>query len=79
MTGWGIGYILSTNKLAITQVRKLLYYITACSNDAMQYAVLMAFEEAYTYPEEMASEFKARRDIICSRLNNKPGVSCHVP
>ncbi len=79
MTGWRIGYILSANKVAISQVIKLQYYITACSNDAMQYAVLTAFEEANDYPEEMAREFKSRRDIICSRLNEMPGVSCHVP
>jgi len=45
----------------------------------MQHAVLVALEEAAGYPEEMCSEFKARRDIICERLNAMPGVSCHVP
>ena len=63
----------------MTQIIKMQYYITACSNDAMQYAVLTAFDEASTYPEEMAKEFQARRDLICSRLNSMPGVSCHIP
>tara|TARA_B100001113_G_scaffold146830_1_gene120379 strand:- start:728 stop:1030 length:303 start_codon:yes stop_codon:yes gene_type:complete len=27
----------------------------------------------------MCQEFKARRDLICERLNSMPGVSCHVP
>jgi len=31
------------------------------------------------YPEEMCSEFKDRRDLVCERLNAMPGVSCHVP
>ena len=79
MTGWRIGYILSPNLEAMGQITKLHYYITACSNDAMQYAVLAAFDEAGDYPEEMAREFKARRDLICTRLNAMPGVSCHVP
>ena len=79
MTGWRIGYILSPNLEAMGQITKLQYYITACSNDAMQYAVLAAFDEAGDYPEEMAREFKARRDLICTRLNAMPGVSCHVP
>ena len=35
MTGWRIGYIISTNLLAMTQIIKMQYYITACSNDAM--------------------------------------------
>ena len=63
----------------MSQIIKMQYYITACSNDAMQYAVLTAFDEASTYPEEMAKEFQARRDLICSRLNSMPGVSCHIP
>ena len=79
MTGWRIGYICSPNIEAMSQIIKMQYYITACSNDAMQYAVLTAFDEASTYPEEMAKEFQARRDLICSRLNSMPGVSCHIP
>lgn len=79
MTGWRIGYILSENLEAMQQVTKVQYYITACSNDAMQYAVLEAFQSANDYPEKMALEFKARRDLICQRLNAMPGVSCHVP
>jgi aspartate/methionine/tyrosine aminotransferase len=79
MTGWRIGYILSPNLEAMGQIVKLQYYISACSNDAMQYAVLTAFDEAADYPAEMTVEFKARRDLICGRLNAMPGVTCHVP
>ena len=79
MTGWRIGYILSTNLDAMQQLIKLQYYVTACSNDAMQYAVLAAFEEANDYPAQMTKEFQERRDLICSRLNAMPGVSCHIP
>jgi len=45
----------------------------------MQYAVLEALENASDYPNEMCEEFKSRRDLICKRLNDMPGVSCHVP
>ncbi|MDP6869304.1 MAG: aminotransferase class I/II-fold pyridoxal phosphate-dependent enzyme [Candidatus Poseidoniaceae archaeon] len=79
MTGWRIGYIMSANKEAISQMIKIQYYITACSNDAMQYAVLEAFENASDYPDQMCLEFKARRDLICERLNSMPGVQCHIP
>ena len=79
MTGWRIGYVLSPNLSAMEQIVKLQYYLAACSNDGMQYAVLSAFEKASTYPEQMAMEFKERRDLICKRLNNMPGVSCHIP
>ena len=79
MTGWRIGYILSANREAIGQMIKIQYYITACSNDAMQYAVLAAIDQADDYPDEMCAEFQARRDLICSRLNAMQGVQCHVP
>tara|TARA_B100000131_G_scaffold312291_1_gene346190 strand:+ start:138 stop:1295 length:1158 start_codon:yes stop_codon:yes gene_type:complete len=79
MTGWRIGYILSPNLEAMKQVIKLQYYLAACSNDGMQYAVLAAFQNASEYPEQMALEFKERRDLICQRLNQMPGVSCHIP
>ena len=79
MTGWRIGYILSENDEAMGHITKMQYYVTACSNDAMQYAVLEAMEKASDYPAQMCEEFKARRDLICDRLNAMPGVSCHVP
>ncbi|MAJ18259.1 MAG: aminotransferase [Euryarchaeota archaeon] len=79
MTGWRIGYILSPDLEAMGHITKMQYYVTACSNDAMQYAVLEALEKASDYPEQMRDEFKQRRDLICARLNAMPGVSCHVP
>ena len=79
MTGWRIGYIISSNLDAMRQIIKMQYYITACSNDAMQYAVLTAMNEAADYPETIANEFKQRCELIVERLNNMPGVQCHKP
>tara|TARA_B100000287_G_scaffold119242_1_gene111209 strand:+ start:113 stop:1258 length:1146 start_codon:yes stop_codon:yes gene_type:complete len=79
MTGWRIGYLLSPDEELMNELTKMQYYVTACSNDAMQYAVLEALEKTPDYPEEMCAEFKSRRDLICERLNSMPGVSCHVP
>jgi aspartate aminotransferase len=79
MTGWRIGYIISTNLEAMKQIIKMQYYITACSNDAMQYAVLEAMEKADDYPDIVAEEFRQRCDLIVDRLNSMPGVQCHKP
>ena len=79
MTGWRIGYLLSAHSQMMKELTKMQYYVTACSNDAMQYAVLEALRKTPNYPEEMCMEFKSRRDLICSRLNSMPGVSCHIP
>ena len=79
MTGWRIGYLLSPDPEFMVELTKMQYYVTACSNDAMQHAVLEALMKYPNYPEEMCAEFKARRDLICERLNSMPGVSCHTP
>jgi aspartate aminotransferase len=79
MTGWRIGYIISDNLDAMKQIIKMQYYITACSNDAMQYAVLAAMEQAGDYPDIIAKEFQQRCDLIVDRLNAMPGVECHKP
>ena len=79
MTGWRIGYLISGDLEAMGQITKMQYYMTACSNDAMQRALIVTLDEAMDYPAEMASEFQARRDLICERLNAMEGVTCHVP
>jgi aspartate/methionine/tyrosine aminotransferase len=79
MTGWRIGYILSSNLEAMKQVVKMQYYITACSNDAMQHAVLAAMEHASDYPDILSKEFHTRCNLIVDRLNSMPGVECHRP
>ena len=79
MTGWRIGYIISTNLEAMKQIIKMQYYITACSNDAMQHAVLVAMEQAGDFPDIVAEEFRQRCDLIVERLNAMPGVKCHKP
>ena len=79
MTGWRMGYIISENAEAMHQVIKMQYYIAACSNDAMQHAILATMEQASDYPEMVAAEFKLRRNLIVERLNAMPGVECHKP
>ena len=79
MTGWRIGYVLSPSIEAMKQIVKMQYYMTACSNDAMQHAVLTAMTEAKDYPAKMAAAFAERRDLICARLNAMEGVDCRIP
>lgn len=79
MTGWRMGYVMSTNLEAMKQVVKMQYYISACSNDAMQYGVLAAMQRAADFPDIVSAEFKQRRDIIVDRLNAMDGVECHKP
>ena len=48
MTGWRIGYVIAENVERMTGSGQ--YYLTACPNDAMQYAVLAAIEQASIIP-----------------------------
>ena len=77
--GGRIGYVLSPHREAMAQIMKLQYYVTACSNDAMQRAVLVALDRAADYPAHMVQAFRTRRDRMVERLNGMPGVSCHCP
>lgn len=79
MTGWRIGYVLSANREAMREFSKMQYYVTACSNDAMQYAVLAAMQDANDYPAQMTAAFRERRDVMAAHLQAIPGVSCHIP
>jgi len=79
MTGWRIGYVLAESVEAVARASRLQYYVTACPNDAMQYGVLAAIEEAPDYPAMMMRAFRERRDRVVAALNAMPGVECAVP
>jgi aspartate aminotransferase len=78
MTGWRLGYGVMPEPLA-EQVTKLQVNSNSCTNAATQYAGL----EALTGPQDsvlsMLAEFRARRDLIVSGLNELPGVECITP
>lgn len=78
MTGWRLGYGVMPVWLA-EQIAKLQVNSNSCTNAATQYAGL----EALTGPQDsvgkMLKEFRARRDLIVSGLNNLPGVECVSP
>ena len=44
-----------------------------------QYAALAALEGDQQCVADMASEFAARRDLICRRLAELPGIRCRPP
>ncbi|GIR77222.1 MAG: hypothetical protein CM15mP79_1590 [Methanobacteriota archaeon] len=79
MTGWRIGYVIAENVEHMKQVTKIQYYLTACPNDAMQYAVLAAIEQASDYPDLLAKEFQARCDLITDRPTPCPVCSATAP
>jgi aspartate/methionine/tyrosine aminotransferase len=60
-------------------VTKLQVNSNSCTNAATQYAGLEALAGPQDSVERMLSEFRARRDLIVSGLNELPGVECIAP
>jgi len=78
MTGWRLGYGVMPKPLA-EEVIKLQVNSNSCTNAATQYAGLEALAGPQESVEIMLSEFRARRDLIVSGLNELPGVECIAP
>ncbi len=78
MTGWRLGYGVMPVWLA-GEVTKLQVNSNSCTNAATQYAGLEALAGPQESVERMLSEFRARRDLIVSGLNELPGVECIAP
>jgi aspartate aminotransferase len=78
MTGWRLGYGVMPEPLA-EEVTKLQVNSNSCTNAAAQYAGLEALSGPQDSVERMLSEFRARRDLIVSGLNELPGIECVMP
>lgn len=78
MTGYRVGYAYGPEDLI--QAMKLVHqYIVACVNGPAQYAALAALESSQKPVREMVREFRRRRDLLYSRLNEIDGFKCDLP
>ncbi len=78
MTGWRLGYGVMPEPLA-EQVAKLQVNSNSCTAAATQHAGLAALAGPQDAVDRMLEEFRARRDLIVSGLNELPGVECISP
>lgn len=78
MTGWRLGYGVMPEWL-VGQVERLQVNSNSCTNAATQYAGLEALTGPQDSVGEMLKEFRARRDLIVTGLNELPGVECATP
>lgn len=78
MTGWRIGYVLCDPAIAKIMTS---FQSNATSNPCSisQYASIAAFDGGEKEMEEMIETFRKRRDLICSLINEIPGMQCKVP
>jgi len=78
MTGWRLGYGVMRKDLA-QKVAQLQTNSNSCTCTFTQMAGIEALKGSQAEPERMDAEFKKRREVIVSGLNNIEGVTCKKP
>ena len=78
MTGWRMGYGVMPTWL-VEAVNKLMVNSNSCTASFTQRAGIDALRGPQTGVDRMVAEFKRRRDMFCSGLNQLPGFRCPVP
>ena len=78
MTGWRLGYGVMRKDLAL-KVAQLMTNSNSCTCTFTQMAGVEALTGSQTEPERMVAEFKKRREVIVSGLNNIEGITCKKP
>ena len=78
VTGWRMGF-LCANEDMMEYLIKMQYHVCASPNMPAMYGILDALPHIDPYLEEARKTYKARRDLICKRINDIPGMSIQPP
>ena len=78
MTGWRLGFGVMRKDLAL-KIAQLMTNSNSCTCSFTQIAGMEALKGPQTEPEKMVDEFKKRREVIVSGLNNIEGITCKKP
>jgi aspartate/methionine/tyrosine aminotransferase len=78
MTGWRLGYGIMPASLA-ERVDLLLTHSVGCTASFTQIAGLEAVRGPQEMVESVVAEYRRRRDVLVSGLNEIPGIYCRVP
>jgi len=78
LTGWRMGWSIWPDAL-FDSVRKLAVNAWSCVNAPSQYAGIAAIEGPQDAVAEMMNAFDRRRQLVVSRANTLPGVTCITP
>ena len=78
MTGWRIGYGAGPVAL-IKPMVKLQSQSTSNPSSIAQAAAIEALRGPQGYVRERTAIFQQRRDVVVQKLNEIPGINCHVP
>jgi aspartate aminotransferase len=78
MTGWRVGWACGP-AATVKAMGNVQSQQTGCPCSVSQYAALAALEGDQGCVERMRKEFEARRDLVCGRLAQMPGIQSFVP
>ena len=78
MTGWRLGYGLFPREM-VPGITRLMTNSNSCTATFTQMAGVVALTGSQQPSEDMVAEFRKRRDVIVSGLNDIPGVTCTTP
>lgn len=78
MTGWRIGWVLSSRPLA-DACTALISHSTQCPATFAQHAAVAALTGPQQIVHEMAAEYRRRRDLVYSAVKMIAGVTCAEP
>jgi len=82
MSGWRVGYIAFNNSPQLDSIKEhlpKLARVRISTNHPVQYAALESLRGPQEYISEFVTELKKHRDLVVSRLNSIPGISCSNP
>lgn len=79
MTGYRIGWAVTKNTEMAEYIEKLACNDVSCTNTIAQYAALEAITGPQDQVDYMLDEYKKRRDLMVSLVNEIPGMHCHSP
>jgi len=79
MTGWRLGYLLTTDLRLSQAVQDLQSQLTSNANTIAQYAALAAIEGPDDDILAMRDAFERRRDLMVEGLRRMPGFETDVP
>jgi aspartate/methionine/tyrosine aminotransferase len=78
MTGWRLGYGVMRKDLA-PKIAQLMTNCNSCTCTFTQMAGVEALKGPQNEVDKMNAEFKKRREVIISGLNNIEGITCKKP
>jgi len=78
VTGWRMGFLCASKEM-MEYLIKMQYHVCASPNMPAMYGILNALPNIDPYLDNARKVYKARRDLICKRINEIPGMSIQPP